>query len=162
MSAALGRGWLIGRTQLQGRGRGHTFERPDLNRMVEIRSSLFKSGPLDLRWTPEIQWQARAGFLGGQRWRRLTPWRSFAGSEGTGTLGSWGAGKGPGRFRVTRRTRPWPRHCHRGTRGWRSTTVWLDDSAFLLRRAIAHARGQGMGNQGPREVGYLERGVWDA
>jgi hypothetical protein len=43
-SVALGRGWLTGRAQQQGRGRGRAPERPDLNQTVRIRYSYLKWG----------------------------------------------------------------------------------------------------------------------
>jgi hypothetical protein len=60
--------------------------------------------------------------------------------------GSRGARKGSGGFGVTRRTRSWARHRRRGTRGYRSAVEWPGGGASLLRRAIARATRQEMGN----------------
>jgi hypothetical protein len=54
VSAVLGRSWLTGQAQLQGCGRGCTPERLDPHRTTRIKSGLFKVGPSNLRWTPEI------------------------------------------------------------------------------------------------------------
>jgi hypothetical protein len=93
--AVLRRGRLTDRAQLQGRGRGNGPERPDLERTVRIKSSLFKTGLADLRWTPEIQRQAQAWFLGCQRQSRKTPWWSFTEGEGAATPGALGRWEGP-------------------------------------------------------------------
>jgi hypothetical protein len=129
--------------------------------MVRIRSALFKSGPPDLSWTPEIPRQAWVG----------SPWLPVAAPpdymeelhrrRGHGYAGALGHREGLGWVwgnmeNTAVGTTPVQRHRRVAVHG---EVAWQRRNSTLA-SDCAHTRA-GKGKLGVGEIGYLRRGLRD-